>query len=169
MDKKIELNITECETIIFNMENKTIPIFKKFIKENDIGLPILEHRITIHKYDNTWTFEEFYGFKGLLSHKFYNSYSVPFDKLPEKDIRDFLVGKIIETTKDYRWNEVLEEYLSERQNLKTLDKVKKCCDTCECNIGKVCTGSGERLDNGEDIYGMPIEESKKMFPDGCDC
>ncbi len=41
------------------------------------------------------------------------------------------------------------------------------CDTCEFNAGTVCMGSGKRMDNGKDIYGMPIEEAKKMFPNGC--
>lgn len=44
---------------------------------------------------------------------------------------------------------------------------KKCCDTCEMNAGSVCMGSGKRTDNGENTYGMDIEEAKKMFPNGC--
>ena len=48
------------------------------------------------------------------------------------------------------------------------NKVKKCCDTCEMNTGRVCMGSGKRLDNGENIYGMDIEEAKRMFPKGCE-
>lgn len=49
-----------------------------------------------------------------------------------------------------------------------MDKqVKKCCDTCEMNAGRVCMGSGKRIDNGENTYGMDIEETKKMFPNGC--
>lgn len=47
-------------------------------------------------------------------------------------------------------------------------KIERCCGTCGLNAGKVCAGSGTRLDNGEDKYGMPIAEAKKMFPNGCD-
>ena len=46
------------------------------------------------------------------------------------------------------------------------------CDTCEfyCYGAEVCMGSGTRTDNGENTYGMPIEDAKKMFPNGCeDC
>lgn len=39
--------------------------------------------------------------------------------------------------------------------------------TCEMNAGSVCMGSGKRIDNGENTYGMDIEETKKMFPNGC--
>lgn len=46
--------------------------------------------------------------------------------------------------------------------------VKRCCDTCEFNAGKVCMGFGKRTDNGENTYGMPIEDAKAMFPDGCE-
>ncbi|WP_346936030.1 hypothetical protein [Clostridium sp.] len=46
--------------------------------------------------------------------------------------------------------------------------VEQNCSTCEFNFGDVCAGHGTRKDNGEDIYGMPIEETDKMFPDGCD-
>ncbi|MBQ2882723.1 MAG: hypothetical protein IJE43_02965 [Alphaproteobacteria bacterium] len=45
---------------------------------------------------------------------------------------------------------------------------KKECDNCEFNAGTVCMGFGKRIDNGNDTYGMPIEEAKKMFPNGCD-
>lgn len=45
---------------------------------------------------------------------------------------------------------------------------KKSCVTCEFNTGIVCMGSGRRTVNGENTYGMPIEEAKKMFPDGCE-
>lgn len=41
------------------------------------------------------------------------------------------------------------------------------CDNCEFNMGNVCAGSGDRTDGKGDIYGMPIDETKKMFPDGC--
>ena len=47
-------------------------------------------------------------------------------------------------------------------------KTKKECDTCEFNAGTVCMGYGKRTDNKNDTYGMPIEEAKKMFPNGCD-
>lgn len=44
------------------------------------------------------------------------------------------------------------------------------CDTCEfyCYGAEVCMGSGTRTDNGENTYGMPIEDAKKMFPSGCE-
>lgn len=42
------------------------------------------------------------------------------------------------------------------------------CSTCEFNFGDVCAGHSTRKDNGEDTYGMAIEEAEKMFPDGCD-
>lgn len=46
--------------------------------------------------------------------------------------------------------------------------VQQNCSTCEFNFGDVCAGHGTRKDNGEDTYGMPIEETDKMFLDGCD-
>lgn len=36
----------------------------------------------------------------------------------------------------------------------------KSCDICEFNMG-VCAGRS-------DIYGKPIDEVKKSYPDGCD-
>lgn len=44
---------------------------------------------------------------------------------------------------------------------------KKNCDTCEF-AGQVCMGYGIRTDNGQDTYGMDIDEAKKMFPEGCE-
>lgn len=45
------------------------------------------------------------------------------------------------------------------------------CDTCElCMPVKgnfVCAG-GVVLQDGRNTYGMPIEETKKIFPNGCD-
>ncbi len=41
------------------------------------------------------------------------------------------------------------------------------CATCEFNFGNVCAGHGERTDNKEDTYGMPMEEAEAMFPNGC--
>lgn len=46
-------------------------------------------------------------------------------------------------------------------------KTKKGCATCEFNAGIACMGYGKRKDNGQDTYGMSIEETMKMFPDGC--
>lgn len=46
--------------------------------------------------------------------------------------------------------------------------VEQNCSTCEFNFGDVCAGYGTRKDNGENTYGMPIEEMYKMFPYGCD-
>lgn len=46
-------------------------------------------------------------------------------------------------------------------------KTKKGCDTCEFNAGIACMGYGKRKDNGQDTYGMSIEETIKMFPNGC--
>lgn len=45
-------------------------------------------------------------------------------------------------------------------------KTNKNCETCEF-YSQVCMGYGKRTDNGEYTYGMPIEETIKMFPDGC--
>lgn len=47
-------------------------------------------------------------------------------------------------------------------------KIKQSCDTCEFNFGNVCAGHGTRNDNGNDTYGMPMDEASKMFPGGCD-
>ncbi len=47
-------------------------------------------------------------------------------------------------------------------------KIKQCCGTCEFNFGTVCAGYGTRTDNNKHTYGMPIEEAKKMFPNGCE-
>lgn len=46
--------------------------------------------------------------------------------------------------------------------------VEQNCSTCEFNFGNVCAGHGNRIDNGQDTYGMPMEEADKMFPNGCD-
>lgn len=46
--------------------------------------------------------------------------------------------------------------------------VEKSCLTCEFNFGDVCAGHGVRTDNGQDTYGMSMEEAQKMFLDGCD-
>lgn len=47
------------------------------------------------------------------------------------------------------------------------ENVPKRCSTCEFNFKTVCAGHADRLDNGEDTYGMPMEEAKAMFPHGC--
>lgn len=46
--------------------------------------------------------------------------------------------------------------------------VEKSCRTCEFNFGDVCAGHGVRTDNGQDTYGMSMENAMKMFPKGCD-
>lgn len=46
--------------------------------------------------------------------------------------------------------------------------VEQNCSICEFNFGDVCAGHGTRTDNGQDTYGMPMEDAEKMFPDGCD-
>jgi hypothetical protein len=46
--------------------------------------------------------------------------------------------------------------------------VEQSCSTCEFNFGDVCAGHSTRTDNGQETYGMPMEEAYKMFPDGCD-
>ena len=47
---------------------------------------------------------------------------------------------------------------------------KKCCATCEfCMPVKgelICAGYGE-LSDGRITYGMKIEETEKLFPNGC--
>ena len=45
---------------------------------------------------------------------------------------------------------------------------KPSCYTCEFNFGDVCAGRGLRVDNGKDVYGMKIEDTVKMFPNGCE-
>lgn len=45
--------------------------------------------------------------------------------------------------------------------------VEKSCHTCEFNFGDVCAGHGIRTDNGQDTYGMNIENAIEMFPNGC--
>lgn len=45
---------------------------------------------------------------------------------------------------------------------------ERSCTTCEFNNYVVCMGSGRRTDNGENTYGMPIEEAMEMFPNGCE-
>lgn len=39
--------------------------------------------------------------------------------------------------------------------------IEKNCSSFEFNFGNVCAGHGIRKDNGEDTYGMPIEETDK--------
>ncbi len=46
--------------------------------------------------------------------------------------------------------------------------IEKNCSTCEFNFGVVCASHGVRLDNGLDTYGMSIDLSCDMFPNGCD-
>lgn len=47
---------------------------------------------------------------------------------------------------------------------------EKCCATCEfCMPVKgelICAGYGE-LPDGHKTYGMKIEETEKLFPNGC--
>lgn len=45
-------------------------------------------------------------------------------------------------------------------------KTNKSCETCEF-YSQVCMGYGKRTDNVKYTYGMPIEETIKMFPNGC--
>lgn len=45
--------------------------------------------------------------------------------------------------------------------------IERNCTTCEF-YNSVCMGSGRRIDNGENTYGMPIEEALEMFPEGCE-
>lgn len=47
------------------------------------------------------------------------------------------------------------------------EQIKRRCTTCEF-YNEVCMGYGKRIDNNEYTYGMPIEEAKVMFPDGCE-
>lgn len=47
-------------------------------------------------------------------------------------------------------------------------EIRQCCLNCEFNFGDVCAGHGTRTDNGEDTYGMPMNEAETMFPDGCE-
>lgn len=57
----------------------------------------------------------------------------------------------------------------ERMKANLGDKlVDKSCETCEFNFGDVCAGHGSRIDSGNDTYGMPMEEAKRMFPEGCE-
>ena len=46
--------------------------------------------------------------------------------------------------------------------------VERSCATCEFNFGNVCAGYGTRIDNGEETYGMPMNEAESMFPNGCE-
>ena len=46
-------------------------------------------------------------------------------------------------------------------------KIEKSCTTCEFNLDNMCAGYGTRTDNGQETYGMPMEEAEKMFPTGC--
>ena len=47
----------------------------------------------------------------------------------------------------------------------------KCCDSCELcmpvNGVLICAGN-VKLPDGRNTYGMPIEETKNYFPNGCD-
>ena len=45
---------------------------------------------------------------------------------------------------------------------------KDSCDTCQYNFGDICAGYGDRADNEEPTFGMPIEQARAMFPHGCD-
>ena len=55
-----------------------------------------------------------------------------------------------------------------RLNLRKVLSDKETCATCQYNLGDICAGFGERSDNGELTFGMPIEETKAMFPQGCE-
>lgn len=51
-----------------------------------------------------------------------------------------------------------------RMKANTGDKtVSIDCSTCEFNFGNVCAGHGTRTDNGEDTYGMAMDEAVKCF------
>jgi len=43
------------------------------------------------------------------------------------------------------------------------------CETCQYNFDDICVGYGERTDNEELTFGMPMDLAKEMFPDGCEC
>lgn len=47
------------------------------------------------------------------------------------------------------------------------EQVPRKCATCEFNFGQQCAGHAKRKDNGQDIYGMPMNEAMEMFPEGC--
>ncbi|MEE1314509.1 MAG: hypothetical protein UHS49_01925 [Faecalimonas sp.] len=47
-------------------------------------------------------------------------------------------------------------------------EMRKSCEICEFNMGTVCGGFGKRTDNGAETYGMFIEETERMFPNGCE-
>lgn len=49
-----------------------------------------------------------------------------------------------------------------------MKKTERNCSTCEFNFGTVCAGYGKRTDNGEDTYGMIMDDAIAMFPNGCD-
>lgn len=56
-----------------------------------------------------------------------------------------------------------------KKKVNSVDKMVSIdCSTCEFNFGNVCAGHGTRTDNGEDTYGMPMDQASKMFPQGCD-
>lgn len=48
------------------------------------------------------------------------------------------------------------------------DDIDRECFTCEMNMGGICAGHVTRPDNGEDTYGITVDETSALFPDGCD-
>ena len=47
------------------------------------------------------------------------------------------------------------------------DYPNKNCDNCEFNVGPVCAASDTNPETGENMYGCPIDEAKRLFPNGC--
>ena len=51
-------------------------------------------------------------------------------------------------------------------------KTEKCCGSCELcmpnNKGDLICAGGIDLPDGRNTYGMSIEETEKIFPNGCE-
>lgn len=63
---------------------------------------------------------------------------------------------------------VVKEVLRRMKGEPSDKSLDQNCSTCEFNFGNVCAEHVIRLDDGQDIYGMPMEEADKMFANGCD-
>ncbi len=44
--------------------------------------------------------------------------------------------------------------------------VEQNCSSCQFSFGNVRAGHGVGMDNGQDTYGMPMEEADKMYING---
>ncbi len=54
--------------------------------------------------------------------------------------------------------------MSEKTLWDYLEPNERSCDNCGLGCGGCCVSYGKRPDNGEELCGLSISETKKLFP-----